>query len=99
MAAPWLKDVQGGVEISVKVQPRASRSKVVGELGAELKVQLAAPPVDGEANEELVALFAKLFRVPRRQVELVSGATSRSKRLRVGGLDSSAVQAAMKDPS
>jgi hypothetical protein len=99
VAGPWLKDVPGGVEISVKVQPRASRSKVVGELGTELKVQLAAPPVDGEANEALVELFAKLFRVPKRQVELISGAASRNKRVRVGGLDSTAVQAAMKDGS
>ena len=99
MATPWLKDVAGGVEIAVRVQPRASRSKIVGELGAELKVQLAAPPVDGEANEALVELFARLFKIPKRQVELLSGATSRSKRLRVEGLDSTAAQAAMKDAS
>lgn len=96
MGAPWLKDVPGGVEINVRAQPRASRSKVVGEHGGALKVQLAAPPVDGEANAALVELFAKLLGVPRRQVELISGDTSRSKRVRVTGLDSAAVEAAMK---
>jgi len=97
MAAPYLKDVPGGVEITVRVQPRASRSKFAGEHGGALKVQLAAPPVDGEANEALVELFAKVLKVPKREVALISGAASRNKRVRVGGLDSAAVEAVMKD--
>jgi len=92
---PYLKDVPGGVEITVRVQPRASRSRLSGEHGGALKVQLAAPPVEGEANEALVELFAKRLRVPKRDVTLVSGAASRNKRVRIEGLDSATVEAAM----
>src|SRR3954469_14774079 len=95
MALPYLREVQGGVELSLKVQPRASRSRVVGALGDALKVQLAAPPVEGAANDAPVLLFAELLGVPRRQVTLVAGSTSRTKRLRIDGVDAGQVEAAM----
>ncbi|CAM4528585.1 DUF167 domain-containing protein [Corallococcus exiguus] len=93
MPAPWLKSVQTGVELTVLVQPRASRTKVVGEHDGQLKIQLAAPPVDGEANAALVEFIAKTLGVPRRQVTLVAGDTSRRKRLRVEGVDAAAAEA------
>ncbi|NPC76402.1 YggU family protein [Corallococcus exiguus] len=93
MPAPWLKAVQTGVELTVLVQPRASRTKVVGEHDGQLKIQLAAPPVDGEANAALVEFIAKTLGVPRRQVTLVAGDTSRRKRLRVEGVDAAAAEA------
>ena len=93
MPAPWLKTVQTGVELTVLVQPRASRTKVVGEHDGQLKIQLAAPPVDGEANAALVEFIAKTLGVPRRQVTLVAGDTSRRKRLRVEGVDAAAAEA------
>lgn len=93
MPAPWLKVVQTGVELTVLVQPRASRTKVVGEHDGQLKIQLAAPPVDGEANAALVEFIAKTLGVPRRQVTLVAGDTSRRKRLRVEGVDAATAEA------
>ncbi|NNB92133.1 DUF167 domain-containing protein [Corallococcus exiguus] len=93
MPAPWLKAVQTGVELTVLVQPRASRTRVVGEHDGQLKIQLAAPPVDGEANAALVEFIAKTLGVPRRQVTLVAGDTSRRKRLRVEGVDAAAAEA------
>ncbi|NOK23771.1 DUF167 domain-containing protein [Corallococcus carmarthensis] len=93
MPAPWLKTVPAGVELTVLVQPRASRTKVVGEHDGHLKIQLAAPPVDGEANAALVEFIAKMLGVPRRQVTLVAGDTSRRKRLKVQGVDAAAVEA------
>ncbi|RKG49518.1 DUF167 domain-containing protein [Corallococcus sp. AB011P] len=93
MTAPWLKAVQTGVELTVLVQPRASRTRVVGEHDGQLKIQLAAPPVDGEANAALVEFIAKTLGVPRRQVTLVAGDTSRRKRLRVEGVDAAAAEA------
>lgn len=87
MPPAWLSTVEGGVEIQVLVQPRASRTRVVGEHGGRLKVQLAAPPVDGEANAALIELIARTFGVPRRQVALVAGDASRRKRVRVSGID------------
>ena len=95
----WLRAVDGGVELSVQVQPRAGRSKVVGEHGDALKLQLAAPPVDGEANDELVALLSRLLGVPRRQISLVSGAASRRKRVRVSGVEPAHALAVMKASS
>lgn len=82
----WARESPGGVELSVLVQPRASRSRVLGEHDGQLKVQLAAPPVDGEANAALIELLAKLLGVPKRQVTLISGDASRRKRLRVDGV-------------
>ncbi len=63
----------------MRVQPGARRSEIVGELGDELKVRLAAPPVDGRANAELVRFVTELAGVPRRNVRLVRGHSSRSK--------------------
>ncbi len=95
MAAPYLTAFPGGVEIAVLVQPRASRSRVVGEHDGRLKVQIAAPPVEGEANAALVELLSDLLGVPRRQVEIASGDTGRRKRVRVVGPDLATAQAAL----
>ncbi|HLL04321.1 MAG TPA: DUF167 domain-containing protein [Myxococcaceae bacterium] len=95
MAAPWLKPVPGGVELSLLVQPRASRTRVLGEHDGLLKLQLAAPPVDGEANAALVEFLAKLLGVPRRQVSLIAGDASRRKRVSVQGVETAQVEAVM----
>jgi hypothetical protein len=76
----------GGVIFAVRVQPRASKSEVAGELDGALKVRLAAPPVDGEANEELIRFLAKLLDVSRREIALISGQTSKNKIVRVDGI-------------
>ena len=68
---------------AVRVQPRASQSAIVGTHDNALKIRLAAPPVDGAANEELIRLLAKLFDVPRAGVEILSGATAKQKLLRI----------------
>lgn len=75
-----------GVCFAVRVQPRASRSDVAGELDGALKVRLAAPPVDGEANEELIRLMSKLFNVARSQIVIRSGQTSRNKLIVIDGI-------------
>jgi uncharacterized protein (TIGR00251 family) len=95
VAAPWLKVLPDGVELSVLVQPRASRTRVVGEHDGLLKIQLAAPPVDGEANAALVEFLAKLLGVPRRQVTLTAGDASRRKRVSLQGVDAAQVEAVM----
>lgn len=69
--------------LRLHVQPGAKRTEVVGMHGDALKVRLAAPPLDGKANEALVRFVAEVFGVPGRQVELLSGHTGRSKKLRV----------------
>lgn len=88
----WLRDLPSGVAVEVLVQPRASRTKIVGEHDGRLKVQLAAPPVDGEANAALVAFFADLLGLPKRAVEVASGATGRRKTLRIEGVDAATAE-------
>ncbi|HET9602740.1 MAG TPA: DUF167 domain-containing protein [Gemmatimonadales bacterium] len=71
--------------LTILVQPRASRSEIVGPHGDALKVRLAAPPVDGAANEELVRLLAKEYGVPKSAIAIVAGLSSRRKTVRVRG--------------
>jgi uncharacterized protein (TIGR00251 family) len=81
-----LTDKDGSVTFAVRVQPRASRSSVAGELDGTLKIRLAAAPVDGEANEELIRVLAKLFDVPRAQIAIASGQASKNKLIRIAGI-------------
>ncbi len=83
---PCLKALPDGIQLSIKAQPRASRSEVAGLLGAELKVKVAAPPVDGAANEALVEFLAKTLGVPRRNVQLLRGASSTHKVFSITGI-------------
>lgn len=77
----------GGVRLRLRIQPSASRSEVVGRHGEEIRVRLAAPPVDGKANEALLVLVSEQLAVPRRAVSLHAGASSRSKVVEVLGID------------
>ena len=92
----WLRDVAGGVEVEVLVQPRASRTRVVGEHGGRLKIQLAAPPVDGEANAALVAFLADALGVRKGDVAIVRGETGRRKTVRIAGATASAAAALLE---
>lgn len=69
--------------ISIRVQPRASKDELAEVFGDSLKVRITAPPVDGAANKHLIAFLAKIFKVSKSQVTLISGETGRDKRLRV----------------
>lgn len=80
-----------GVRLRLYVQPRASRTEVVGRHGDALKVRLAAPPVDGAANEELVRWLARELGVPRSAVSVVAGAAGRTKMVAVQGAGADAV--------
>ena len=67
----------GSVRFAVRVQPRASRSEIVGVHGDAMKIRLSAPPVDGAANDALVELVADALGVSRRSVRIVGGESSR----------------------
>ena len=71
----------------VWVQPRASRTEVAGMRGDAVKIRLAAPPVDGAANEELVRFLAEMLGVARSAVSIAAGQTSRLKTIEVEGID------------
>lgn len=86
MTALTLTRRDRGVRFSVHVQPRASRSEVTGVHNGALRVRVQAPPVDGAANEELVALLAGSLGVPRRSVRVVAGESARLKVVDVEGV-------------
>jgi uncharacterized protein len=71
--------VAGGIRIRLKVLPRASRTEVAGIPGNLVRIRLAAAPVDGAANDELLRYLAERLAVPKSAVHLVSGQTSRAK--------------------
>jgi len=81
-----IKEGGAGVSFSVRIHPRAKKDATTGELGDALKVSLAAPPIDGRANEACIEFFAKLLKVPRSSVTIASGQTSRNKVIRVTGV-------------
>lgn len=82
---------EGKLIFKVQVVPRASRSEVVGEHDGALRVRLAAPPVDGAANQELIHVLAKALHVPRSSITIVSGQSSRLKHVSVANVDASAL--------
>ena len=83
--------------LSIRVIPRSPRSRIDGRRGDALLVRLAAPPVDGAANEALIELLSREFQVPKRQVSILSGATSRDKRVELAGLDAADGEARLSD--
>jgi uncharacterized protein len=93
MTPPWLRVVPGGVELSLKVQPRARRNEIGEALGHELKVKITAPPVDSAANEALVEFLAETLSVPRGTVKLLRGQTSRHKVVFVANVPAALVAA------
>ena len=90
-----LVEIPGGVELDILVVPRSSRNQIAGEHDGRLKIQLNAPPVDGEANAALVQFLAKTLGLKKKDVAIVSGETSRRKRIRVSGISAAALQAAI----
>ena len=79
------------VRFRVRLQPRASRDEIAGVHDGALKIRLHAPPVDGAANDALVAFLADRLSVPRRGIRILTGATSRLKMIEVEGVTSSDV--------
>lgn len=88
----FIQEHPDGVVIKIKVQPRASKSRIAGVLGDAIKVTLTAPPVDGAANAACVEFFAALMEVPKNRVEIISGHTGRTKLLKIYGINSEQVK-------
>jgi len=80
------KEAGARARITVKVQPRAKVTRVAGRLEQAYRLQLAAPPVDGKANEECIAFFAELAGVAKSRVRIMSGLTSRMKVVEIDGI-------------
>jgi uncharacterized protein (TIGR00251 family) len=81
-----------GLTFAVRIVPRAPRSEIAGEYDGALRIRIAAPPVEGAANRELIRLLARMFKLPQNAVAIVSGAGSRSKVVRIQGADSAKLE-------
>ena len=86
-----------GVVLIVQVVPRASRNEVAGIHGDALRIRLQAPPVEGAANAALIAFLADTLGIRQRQVEILSGHSSRRKTVLVSGLDRARVARILED--
>lgn len=80
---PWARRTVNGWSLTIRVQPGASRSEVVGPHGDALRVRVTGTPVDGKANAELVRFLAEHLGVPERAIEITRGHSSRTKVVRV----------------
>jgi len=82
-----LTQVENGIRLEIKVQPRSSKNQIVGEHNGALKVKLTAPPVEGEANQALLAYLASILKIPKKNVVLLKGESSRNKILEIRGMN------------
>jgi len=90
----WFRlTADGRITLTLHIQPGAKKTEFAGRHGDALKIRLAAPPVDGKANEALIKFIAETLRLPKSAVNLKSGQTSRRKVLEVSGAEASAVAA------
>jgi len=81
----WTTESKGGIILTIRVVPRASKNEIAGELGNALKVRLQAPPVEGKANKALVEFLADKLDITRKQISILSGDTGRNKRILITG--------------
>lgn len=91
-----IRDTDRGVTFAIRVQPRASRNALAGEMGDALKIALTAPPVEGRANDACIDFLSNLLKVPRSSVTIASGESSRNKVIRVTGLSAAHVRERLK---
>ena len=81
-----ITEIDNGIRFKVRVQPRSSKNQIVGDTEGALKVKLTAPPVEGEANQALIAYLATVFKVAKRDIVLAKGELSRHKIVEIKGI-------------
>jgi uncharacterized protein len=82
----WITDRADGAVVSILVTPKSSANKIAAVEGPELRIYVTAPPADGAANAAVVKLLSQYFRVPKTRIEVISGHSSRHKRLLIRGI-------------
>jgi len=87
-----VRDTASGATFSIRVQPRAKKNAITGEMGDALKLALTSPPVEGRANKAVIEFFAKLLNVSRSSVTIAAGESSRNKVVRVAGMSADSLR-------
>ncbi|MDR1988713.1 MAG: DUF167 domain-containing protein [Acidobacteriaceae bacterium] len=90
-----IRETATGIELLVRVIPRAKRTEASGERDGHLLIRLSAPPVDGAANEALIEFLSRQLGCPKRAIRLTSGDTNRTKRLTIDGVSASTAARAL----
>jgi uncharacterized protein len=81
-----------GIVLTIRVVPRASKPGLAGTRNGEYLIRLSAPPVEGAANAELIQLLSTVLDIPKRNISIVSGERSRTKRVEVTGIDADVIR-------
>ena len=92
-----VQERDGAAIFSVRVQPRASKDEIAGEMGGALKVRLRAPAVENRANDALIEYLAQLLKTPRSAVRILSGDRSRTKRIEIRGVTRQQLETLLKE--
>ncbi|HOU22100.1 MAG: YggU family protein [Kiritimatiellae bacterium] len=92
----FVTDTPSGAVLNLRIVPRASKNTIQGRHGDALKIRLCAPPVDGAANAALIEFLAKTFSLPRSRIQLLSGQTSRTKRVLLAGMKADEIRGRME---
>jgi uncharacterized protein len=92
-----IQEASGSVTFAVKIQPRAKKNAITGELGDALKLSLTAPPLEGKVNAACIDFFAKLLKGRRASVTIASGQSSRKQIVRVTGLSAEGIGNRIRD--
>lgn len=82
-----IRETADGLIIEVKVQPRSAKNEIAGEQAGALKIKLTAAPVDGEANQALIKFLSVLLQVPKKDILLLRGESSRHKLIQIKGIN------------
>ena len=85
-------------DVKIKLLPGSSKNQIIGKEGDVFKVKVTPPPVDGKANKALIALLAKRLGLPKRDIKIVSGKSSRLKTIRISGLPQKEILALLDVP-
>ena len=93
-----IREISSGASFGVRLQPKAKKTAIVGEMDGALKIAVTAPPIEGRANEALVRFLAELLNVARSSVTIAAGASSRNKVVRVEGLTAGQVRSRLIVP-
>jgi hypothetical protein len=91
-----IRETATGASLAVRLQPKAKKSAILGELDGALKLAVTAPPIEGRANEACIRFVAELLKVARSSVTIAAGASSRNKVVRIEGLTAEQVRARLK---
>ncbi|CAB1277489.1 DUF167 family protein [Candidatus Nitrosacidococcus tergens] len=86
IVSSWFDRVQDGIIVRIRLQPNARRNEILGIHANQLKIKITAPPIEGKANLYLINFLSKLFEVNKSRIDIVAGAMSRDKQIRIAGI-------------